>query len=531
MDEHSSALIRPYHQAEHHFLQVLLTSFVLRRAGQGTHLTVHLEKNTPAIWSRFAKRIVREGIPDFTSRATLYQKLLDEILLEGRRSEFHHTDSAFPFRYGSGGVLPIIHRKGEDYLCLFYREIHPIGWNIANGGCDSRDELLHPFVAAERELREELIVLDAEKRRWYVFASDIGKPLDHPDFAVARDLWRQRFRGSPMPDEEWPIPLKWLDGPDSIEVHFHDSASREPVLTSDCFLNINALDFGIEVDRVGRMTIDRKAVLLDGEMVDGRVINRPVGLFKMDELLKALAGGATEFFPDIVFYDARCRGRRRNPRQMRAIVAEFLEDLATPPCVRSPEDLQEYAATAERFGLCPVTERIIRRLPRIDVGLEDWDVFLSFASEDAGFAERVHAHLQASTSRKIFFSPHSVRQSDFSPLIDHALDRAACLIAVGSHVRHLKKPWVEYEWRSYFQESLARGHGELVSFISKRVECGDLPRPLRHRTWFMCSDTRRPARDMTPLVETVMQAVKGKPRRRPALASRTSRSRPPARRR
>jgi len=40
--------------------------------------------------------------------------------------------------------------KEEEYYCLFYRDIFPVGWNIANGGSDNNEELLNPLLTIER---------------------------------------------------------------------------------------------------------------------------------------------------------------------------------------------------------------------------------------------------------------------------------------------------------------------------------------------------------------------------------------------
>ena len=51
-----------------------------------------------------------------------------------------HDDPAFPFRFGNGGTLPVVRLADRDYYSLFYREVAPIGWNIANGGAESAAE-------------------------------------------------------------------------------------------------------------------------------------------------------------------------------------------------------------------------------------------------------------------------------------------------------------------------------------------------------------------------------------------------------
>jgi len=62
----------------------------------------------------------------------------------------------------------VIRCNDRDYYCLFYREIAPVGWNIANGGAESVAELLDPLATIERELREELIIVEPAAGHRYV---------------------------------------------------------------------------------------------------------------------------------------------------------------------------------------------------------------------------------------------------------------------------------------------------------------------------------------------------------------------------
>lgn len=75
--------------------------------------------------------------------------------------------------------------------CLFFRGIHPIGWNIANGGCNNLEELLNPSTTIMRELREELIIINSSN--WYIFKSNDSTFYDRPEFALARQFWDLKF--------------------------------------------------------------------------------------------------------------------------------------------------------------------------------------------------------------------------------------------------------------------------------------------------------------------------------------------------
>jgi hypothetical protein len=190
-------LIRPLHAAEDRFLQVLLKEFRLTRRKNshngGAQLSIRFDDFTPAIWNTEGRRHLLQTHDGGKRRQ--YQEELDDFLLTGKH-QYSFDDPEFVFRYGSGGTLPIITLAGrkpfKSYFCLIYREVFPIGWNIANGGCDNRTELLDPEMTIERELREELIIADFDGDTRYVFPGDAPKPPDHPAHTVARRLWSEK---------------------------------------------------------------------------------------------------------------------------------------------------------------------------------------------------------------------------------------------------------------------------------------------------------------------------------------------------
>jgi len=65
-----------------------------------------------------------------------------------------------PYRWASGGTLPIVRWRGSWWCALFWRDIPPVGWNIANGASETKDEYKNLDQLIARETREELVVLD-----------------------------------------------------------------------------------------------------------------------------------------------------------------------------------------------------------------------------------------------------------------------------------------------------------------------------------------------------------------------------------
>ncbi len=479
----------PLRWARQDFLEVLLSEFSMTRHDGGVTLEVDIDPTTPTIWKRSARQEFRKSIEssvkDFAQRSAELQNKLDDLLLSGKENDRFvlKKNEGFSFRYCSGGTLPVVRMAGREYYCLFYREVHPVGWNIANGACDGIDELLNPENAIERELREELLVADREEKVRYVFPQDDGIPLDRPEFAVARKFWQSIF----FPENflDYPvrgIALKWLRGPDSLRVTMQpDGPGRPNVHTvKGCFLNVNALDLGIEVDRVAKLHLGKHCVLFDGEVHGDDLIDSPVGMFDVDQTNEALRTGKSSFRPDFFFYG----GNRYDGERIDKYIEDFVGRMRI---LNSKTEMASFEETPHerRYALCPVTERIIRRyIPHHPPAPapRKHDVFISFASEDERLARLIYDGIKDRTSNPPFFSEESITDSVFKRDIDQALESAGTLIVVASHPDHTLKDWVRYEWDAFQADLLNRKRaGQVVSVLHKDHRPTNLPFGLRSR--------------------------------------------------
>lgn len=491
-----ASLVRPLASAENEFLQILVDRFRISRTGSGFELYVEFDDDSPSIWLRAAKPHILSTLPA-DQRRTL-QRSIDEFFASDDEV-FRYHDSGFPFRLGNGGTLPVVRLKGADYYCLFFRDTHPMGWNIANGGANTRHDLLHPDAIVERELREELIIVEPERGRWYVFDWHDARLHDHPDFARAHELWTEHFRRQKFPAfEKVPLPLKWSIPPDadreSPGQRDHDSmriryGNRPPIYTGQGFLNVNTEDFGIEFDRIARISVGPSAIFCDGELGRNGLLNRVIGLFSVGRVSQEVLDGKQHFLPDRVFWN----GEDRTGDNISAVIDEYL-NVHRSSWAKLQEQVLSRTASAlpgDPFDLCPVTRTIIKRHTTLrsretasPISGDPFRVFISFASEDRLLAQRLFHHLLTTTKVPVFFSDITMGSGAFADQIDRALDSASSFVAVGSRVEHFNKSWVKYEWRNFHNDLNSNrkpSDSPFFAFVSG-IDPHDLPRPLREQT-------------------------------------------------
>ncbi len=178
-------------------------------------------------------------------------------------------------------MLPIIRLDGTDFFCLFYRCVFPVGWNIANGGSNTFDDLLHPSKIVNREFLEELFFFDHANKLHYCLDTNPDK-YSTGTYKESYRLWQEKFDSSDLDKyEKLPLPIKWIDGPDFINIH----SNHKTCLTDGIFVNITPGDNAIEIDRMAIINLKNDIALLDGE-VDKILINRIIGLFRVDNVLE-----------------------------------------------------------------------------------------------------------------------------------------------------------------------------------------------------------------------------------------------------
>lgn len=359
----------PLRDVEPQLLQVLVDRLCFSDVPDGMNLTIDFGDDTLAIWRKAAKPKPTEfGLSD--QQVEELQHRIDGLLL---RREFplnrivEDRERNLVFRHANGGTLPIVRYRHKTYYVLFLRDVDPLGWNLANGGSDTLDELCHPEQTIERELAEELFVVDREQGVRYVFTSD-GNEIQRVDTRSLLSLWEQRTR-QVVGFETFllrRLPLTWVKGPDTLTVIY----KNRPYPTTGCFLNVTVRDLGIEIDRIATMHVPDTATLCDGEILNGQLIDRPIGLFEVGEMNRKIAQNpeSTEFLPHVLFHSARkidisSQGAFHNA------VREF--------AIRKTETFGETACEAmemadrNHFPLCPVTRSILIRAERLNLEVSE----------------------------------------------------------------------------------------------------------------------------------------------------------------
>ena len=466
-----TALVTPFAFTHGLFVQLLLSEFSLVREEKngGVRMEVSFGEDTPAILSMQAKRDIRLLTPDFNARAQAYDHALQAFLLGREPGEFRFDDPSFPFRYASGGTLPILQlrdgKKTTDYYCLFYRDVFPVGWNIANGACDNQQELFDPHETIEREFREELLLVDLDRQMRYVFGSTTwGSALSFPAFSVARRLWNERFGDRVDEDsfEEIEIPIKWIVGPDSLVIK---NAGRRSRKLDGIFINVNAGDFGIEFDKLAVIPVESGSALLDGELKNDRLENRVVGLFEVERMNERVwADGVHEFSPDILYFD----GERYAAAERDKVIEAYRSQEGRVSTLESQSEYREAENEGKQLDLCPATRQIIRRYKNLRLTHPDgartidshaFDVFISFHRRDADIASQVFKLLKAKGYR-VFLSNENDSPNWYQTILT-ALESCRCLVAVARNVRNLREDWPSFEWGAFH-----------IAMLNKRKEAG-----------------------------------------------------------
>lgn len=129
------------------------------------------------------------------------------------------------------------------------------------------------------------------------------------------------------------------------------------------------------------------------------------------------------------------------------------------------------------------------------IGVESYDAFISYKSQDELLARRVFDFL-TSRGKKVFLSCETLKQigrDEYTDTIYEALDKSNHFLLITSHPDYIKKGWVHDEW-DYFLGEVRDGRkkGNLILIIhdDMKIDKLEFPHQLRHKEIIKMSEFR-----------------------------------------
>lgn len=110
----------------------------------------------------------------------------------------------------------------------------------------------------------------------------------------------------------------------------------------------------------------------------------------------------------------------------------------------------------------------------------DYDVFLSFSSDDEGVAKPMWEELSHSGLR-VFWSEAALKQKlgeSWPDTIQSSLERSRHLLLIATH-SSMSSKWVTFEWQAFFNNYYKPGHRRLITALIGDYTVSRLPLLLR----------------------------------------------------
>lgn len=310
-------IVRREHLMAKHFLPhwafsivLLYNAPVIRRIGQGAtrfRLDVDLRHQSLGLYNSSGKQFLRSLYLDgISGHAYLQQGSEVDAFLRG---ELKGPEIRLrpPLRWASGGGLGIARWQGRTWVTVFFRGVPPVGWNLANGASEKKDEYKNLHHLMMREFCEELVVLDREPQ------PEDRLPLVHKLFAPADPLFselpqdvRDDLRSRSFTNKHtalriehdgWSleskqrITLESVQTPFDVEVRYHTPSGREgpePFRVKDVVFSVNPGEMGIETIGIYRFELEPNDYLVFGEIWELAecLLREPVMLISTEYLKK-----------------------------------------------------------------------------------------------------------------------------------------------------------------------------------------------------------------------------------------------------
>lgn len=271
-------------------------------------LAVDLRDESFGIYSTRGKRFLSSrfdaSIRNYKELSVQTQKLFSPDAPVGSSPVIQGT--TIPMRWASGGYLPVIFYKNKYWVSLFFRDIPPIGLNVANGATENKDEYKSLNRLISREFSEETILLSAKPSKncemtqvifETVLPSTKGPTQEEyraVDFVGMHAKLREVHDGFQIdiPDEDEENSdrrrLFPIDTPFTVTVRYHLPDLRRHKQNKIEFIvpSINPRETGIETIWLCTFEMKDNEYLIDGEydLARNYLIRQPVILLEMGYL-------------------------------------------------------------------------------------------------------------------------------------------------------------------------------------------------------------------------------------------------------
>lgn len=265
-------------------------------------LKVDLRNQSHGIYNNAGKLFLKYIFlnDEFESRCLEKSKEIEDFLKSKTSQEdiLPIDAKGMPFRWASGGILPIALWKGRYWYVLYFRDIEPVGWNIANGASETKEEYKNLYSLIYREFSEELVLLSRKPslsdqlpitQKIFRFPSplpeEISRRIINKEFAQKHSQLREEHDGLVIQFEDGPE-IKSINTPFEVEVVYHDANLRDTLSSyvPDVIFNVNPTEFGIEVLLVSYFEMDEEEYLMDGEIweMGPALVRQPIMLLSCD---------------------------------------------------------------------------------------------------------------------------------------------------------------------------------------------------------------------------------------------------------
>ena len=301
-----------------------------------TRLTVNLRGQSTGLYNNAGKRWLRARFHKELRRYEAVSHVLAQFLKTAQAGSEHKVPlESLPLRWASGGVVPVVRWRGQRWITVFFRDIAPIGWNIANGASETKAEYKNLESLICREFAEECVVLASRpytkgrSRQLEVrMSSCLADAMSKRAITKHREVRRRQDDITLLPPGPQDILIaREIPTTTEVRVIYEDPLGRPTERTiRDVYFNVNPAEMGIEVVRLVEFELPDEAVIIDGELLENldMLVRRPVGLIREDYLRRTL-GDSTGRAIIVGGESAECLDLKRIPADAFHLLEPSLE--------------------------------------------------------------------------------------------------------------------------------------------------------------------------------------------------------------